>query len=65
MSFTKSFGQESQRKLARKFAANYEHAQSFLRPINETIRFFTVDPGGNYWVLDNGLNLRVGCIRLI
>jgi len=65
MSFTKSFGQESQRKLAHKFAANYEHAQSFLRPINETIRFFTVDPGGNYWVLDNGRNLRVGYIRLI
>jgi hypothetical protein len=42
-----------------RFAENYEHAQSLLRPINETIRFFTIDPGGNRWILDNGRNLRV------
>jgi hypothetical protein len=45
--------------LDKRFAANYEHAQSLLRPVNETIRFFTVDPGGGYWILDNGRNLRV------
>ena len=59
MTHTKSFEQEAQQDLARRFAANYEHAQSLLRPVNETIRFFTVDPGGGYWILDNGRNLRV------
>jgi hypothetical protein len=56
---TGSFEQEAQRDLAKRFAGNYEHAQSLLRPVNETIRFFTVDPGGGYWILDNGRNLRV------
>ena len=59
MIHTNSFEQKDQQDLARRFAANYEHAQSLLRPINETIRFFTVDPGGDYWILDNGRNLRV------
>jgi hypothetical protein len=59
MSYTKSFEQDAQRDLAGRFAANYEYAQSLLRPINETIRFFTVDPGGGFWILDNGRNLRV------
>ena len=58
-SFTKSFAQEAQRALAERFAANYEHAQSLLRPVKESIRFFTVDPGGGQWVVDNGRNLRV------
>jgi hypothetical protein len=59
MTYTKSFAQERQRDLARRFAANYEFAQSLLRPVKETIRFFMVDPGGGQWVLDNGRNLRV------
>jgi len=59
MSYTKSFAQEAQRTLATKFASNYEFAQSFLRPIKETIRFFFVHPGGSQWVLDNSKNLRV------
>lgn len=59
MSFTKSFAGQAQRDLAMRFAANYEYAQSLLRPVNETIRFFTIDPGGDRWILDNGRNLRV------
>ena len=59
MIHTQSFEQAAQRELARKFAANYEHAQSFLRPIKPSIRFFYVNPGGSQWVLDNGSNLRV------
>jgi phosphoglycerol transferase MdoB-like AlkP superfamily enzyme len=61
MVHTKSFAQGSQQELASRFAANYEHAQSLIRPVNETIRFFNVDPGGGQWVLDNGRNLRVCC----
>lgn len=61
---TGSFEQQAQQDLAWRFAANYEHAQSLLRPINETIRFFTVDPGAGYWILDNGKNLRVNPISL-
>ena len=61
MIHTNSFEQKDQQDLARRFAANYEHAQSLLRPINETLRFFTVDPGGDYWIVDNGRNLRVFC----
>jgi arylsulfatase A-like enzyme len=63
MTFTKSFAQVAQRELAQKFAANYEFAQSFLRPIKEAIRFFFVHPGGSQWVLDNGKNLRVLFIK--
>lgn len=59
MVHTKSFAQAAQQDLAKRFAANYEHAQSLLRPVRETIRFFNVDPGGGQWVLDNGRNLRV------
>lgn len=59
MASTKSFGQQAQQDLANRFAAQYEHAQSLLRPVNATIRFFSVDPGGGQWVLDNGWNLRV------
>ena len=59
MVHTKSFSQVAQQDLANRFAVNYEHAQSLLRPVNETIRFFNVDPGGGQWVLDNGRNLRV------
>jgi hypothetical protein len=61
---TESFKQTAQQDLANQFAANYEHAQSFLRPVNETIRFFNVNPGGGQWVLDNGRNLRVRFIIL-
>ena len=64
MSYTKSFAQEAQRTLATKFASNYEFAQSFLRPIKETIRFFFVHPGGRQWVLDNSRNLRVPFLDL-
>jgi hypothetical protein len=63
MTYTRSFAQEAQQLLATRFAANYEHAQSLLRPVNETIRFFTVDPGGGSWIVDNGRNLRV-CIDI-
>jgi hypothetical protein len=56
---TKSFAQHAQRDLANKFAANYEHAQSLLRPIKDAIRFFLVSPGKSQWVLENGRNLRV------
>lgn len=59
MIHTKSFAQSAQQTLARRFAEGYEHAQSFLRPVKETIRFFFVHPGGTQWVLDNGRNLRV------
>jgi hypothetical protein len=60
MTHTQSFTQEAQRDLAMRFAANYEHAQSLLRPVAETLRLFTVDPGGGSWIVDNGRNLRVG-----
>jgi hypothetical protein len=56
---TNSFSQKLQQDLALRFAGNYEFAQSILRPVHETIRFFGVDPGGVQWVLDNGRNLRV------
>jgi len=59
MTYTKSFIQEAQQDLAMLFAANYEHAQSLLRPVTETLRLFTVDPGGGSWIVDNGGNLRV------
>ena len=59
MVHTNSFSQSAQQDLALRFAGNYEHAQSLLRPVNETIRFFNVDPGGGQWVIDNGRNLRV------
>jgi arylsulfatase A-like enzyme len=61
MSFTKSFG-SSKQELAMQFAGHYEHAQSFLRPVKESIRFFAVNPGANQWVLDNGRNLRVNSL---
>jgi len=59
MSHTESFQQEAQRDLAERFAANYEHAQSLLRAVKPSMRFFTVDPGGGSWIVDNGINLRV------
>jgi hypothetical protein len=59
MIHTNSFKQESQQDLASRFAANYEFSQSLLRPINETVRFFAIAPGGDVWTLDNGRNLRV------
>ena len=59
MTHTQSFAQEPQQDLAMRFAANYEHAQSLLRPVAETLRLFTVDPGGGSWIVDNGRNLRV------
>jgi len=59
MTYTKSFQQPQQRDLAMRFAANYEYAQSLLRPINVTNRIFSIDPGGNRWIIDNGRNLRV------
>jgi hypothetical protein len=59
MSATNSFEQPAQKELAGRFARHYEHAQSLLRPVKETLRFYTVDPGGDYWILDNGRNLRV------
>ena len=64
MVYTESFPQAAQQDLANRLAANYEHAQSFLRPTSETIRFFNVNPGGGQWVLDNGRNLRVSFIIL-
>jgi len=59
MSLTGSFAQDGQREMAHDFASHYEYAQSLLRPINQTLRFFTVDPGGQNWIVDNGKNLRV------
>lgn len=59
MSYTKSFEQQKQRDLADRFARHYEHAQSLLRPIKPTLRFYTIDPGGDFWIVDNGQNLRV------
>ena len=59
MIHTKSFAQEAHRTLAQKFAANYEYAQSLLRPIKQVIRIFQVAPGNTQWVVDNGSNLRV------
>jgi arylsulfatase A-like enzyme len=59
MNYTGSFNQVAQRTLASQFMAKYEHSQSLLRPVNETMRFFTVDPGGGSWIVDNGRNLRV------
>jgi phosphoglycerol transferase MdoB-like AlkP superfamily enzyme len=60
MVHTKSFAQKVQQDLANRFAANYEQAQSLLRPVFETLlRFFGVNPGGGRWVIDNGSNLRV------
>lgn len=65
MMHSNSFSQKRQQDLALRFAANYEYAQSLLRPIRETIRFFGVDPGGGQWILDNGRNLRVSHPPLI
>jgi hypothetical protein len=59
MIHSKSFAQSAQQTLAKRFAEGYEYAQSLLRPVKETIRFFFVHPGGTQWVLDNGRNLRV------
>jgi phosphoglycerol transferase MdoB-like AlkP superfamily enzyme len=59
MVHTKSFAQKVQQDLANRFAANYEQAQSLLRPVFETLRFFGVNPGGGTWVIDNARNLRV------
>ena len=59
MAQTNSFRQSAQQALAMRFARNYEYSQSLLRPVEKTIRFFGVDPGGGQWVLDNGSNLRV------
>jgi hypothetical protein len=59
MAFTGSFEQDAQYDLAYDFATRYEYAQSLIRPINQTLRFFTVDPGGQNWIVDNGKNLRV------
>jgi hypothetical protein len=59
MVHTNSLAQPAQQDLALRFAQNYEFAQSLLRPVNETIRFFFVHPGGTKWVLDNSRNLRV------
>lgn len=56
---TKSFAQLAQRELASRFARNYEHAQSLLRPVSEALRIFLVHPGGSQWAVDNGKNLRV------
>jgi len=59
MIHTDSFVQEAQVDLASRFAGNYEHTQSLLRPVNETLRFFLLSPGGSQWTVDNGRNLRV------
>jgi hypothetical protein len=59
MVHTKSFAQSSQRKLAWNIAKHYEFAQSLLRPVKDTLRFFFVHPGGTRWVVDNSRNLRV------
>lgn len=62
MIHTKSLAQEAQQTLARRFAENYEFAQSLLRPVKEALRIFLVHPGGTEWVLDNSRNLRVGTL---
>lgn len=59
MALTRSFEQDAQYDMAYDFAGHYEYAQSLIRPINQTLRFFTVDPGGENWIVDNGWNLRV------
>lgn len=59
MVYTKSFAQSAQQALARRFAENYEFAQSLLRPVKQTLRMFLVHPGGTRWIVDNGRNLRV------
>jgi phosphoglycerol transferase MdoB-like AlkP superfamily enzyme len=59
MIHTKSFAQTAQQNLARRFAQNYEFAQSLLRPVKETLRLFFVHPGGTHMLLDNSQNLRV------
>ena len=59
MVYTNSLSQEDQQTMAWRFAANYEHAQSLLRPVKPTIRLFGVSLGGSEWTLDNGINLRV------
>ena len=59
MIHTKSLAQKAQQNLARRFAQNYEFAQSLLRPVKETNRMFLVHPGGTEWVVDNSRNLRV------
>jgi hypothetical protein len=59
MIHTESFAQSAQQALARRFAENYEYAQSLLRPVKETLRMFLVHPGGTRWIVDNGRNLRV------
>lgn len=64
MVHTNSFAQTQQQTLARRFAENYEFAQSLLRPVKETIRFYFVHPGGTQWVLDNSRNLRVTYLLL-
>jgi arylsulfatase A-like enzyme len=63
MVHTKSLVQQLQQDLANRFAANYEQAQSLLRPVFETIRYFGVNPGGGSWVVDNGRNLRARSLR--
>jgi hypothetical protein len=59
MVHTNSLSQEDQKTMANRFAANYEHAQSLLRPVKPTIRAFGVSLGGTEWTMDNGINLRV------
>lgn len=59
LNYTGSLAHREQGNLAMRFAENYEHSQSLLRPVKEGIRFFTIDPGGWFWILDNGRNLRV------
>lgn len=59
MIHTDSFQLTTQDDLARRFAQNYEFAQSLLRPVKETLRIFLVSPGGTQWAVDNSKNLRV------
>jgi arylsulfatase A-like enzyme len=59
MNHTKSLAQESQRRMASRFAENYEFAQSLLRPVKDFIRLFFVHPGEKSWAVDNSQNLRV------
>jgi arylsulfatase A-like enzyme len=65
MIHTKSLAQEAQQTLARRFAENYEFAQSLLRPVKEALRIFLVHPGGTEWVLDNSRNLRVATSKML